>query len=297
MSYSTQSSQKHNNTFSTRQWLESLSRYELEARQPLDDNLKIATLVSGLRGNLQQHLLLSVETDFYLAKCERDSRELLQFNFRSQSYYRPHCLPSSWLTRRAGELPQTKAKRKRKRRQRQERRQPLQRKRKEQRKREARRVQQRKRKGDNKGGKGHYQGLNSWNQGGSRYYNKSSKRKRKRRKDECYYAVPNLQKAGDMYIVAANCWYKDFYLHYSSSWFRHYWSDTTLQHGSSYQRPTSSTYASRPTTTLQPAWTMHLQQLHASYYCTKSSSLKHCILPHNTRTSPTPHQSCLLRGD
>ena len=44
-----------------RQWLESLSRYELEARQPLDDNLKIATLVNGLRGNLQQHLLLSVK--------------------------------------------------------------------------------------------------------------------------------------------------------------------------------------------------------------------------------------------
>ena len=45
--------------FQYRQWLESLSRYELEARQPLDDNLKIATLVDGLQGNLQQHLLLS----------------------------------------------------------------------------------------------------------------------------------------------------------------------------------------------------------------------------------------------
>ena len=51
-------SQQH---FQSRQWLESLSRYELEARQPLDDNLKIATLVNGLRGNLQQHLLLSVK--------------------------------------------------------------------------------------------------------------------------------------------------------------------------------------------------------------------------------------------
>ena len=47
--------------FQYRQWLESLSRYELEARQALDDNLKIATLVDGLRGNLQQHLLLSVK--------------------------------------------------------------------------------------------------------------------------------------------------------------------------------------------------------------------------------------------
>ena len=35
--------------FQYRQWLESLSRYKLEARQPLDDNLKIATLVNGLR--------------------------------------------------------------------------------------------------------------------------------------------------------------------------------------------------------------------------------------------------------
>ena len=51
-------SQQH---FQYRQWLESLSRYELESRQPLDDNLKIATLVNGLRGNLQQHLLLSVK--------------------------------------------------------------------------------------------------------------------------------------------------------------------------------------------------------------------------------------------
>ena len=51
-------SQQH---FQYRQWLESLSRYELEARHPLDDNLKIATLVNGLRGNLQQHLLLSVK--------------------------------------------------------------------------------------------------------------------------------------------------------------------------------------------------------------------------------------------
>ena len=51
-------SQQH---FQCRQWLEALSRYELQSRQPLDDNLKIATLVNGLRGNLQQHLLLLVK--------------------------------------------------------------------------------------------------------------------------------------------------------------------------------------------------------------------------------------------
>ena len=85
-------SQQH---FQYRQWLESLSRYELEARQPLDDNLKIATLANGLRGNLQQHLLLSVKPTS--TKCERDSGELLQLNLCSQSYYRTHCLPSPWL--------------------------------------------------------------------------------------------------------------------------------------------------------------------------------------------------------
>ena len=51
-------SQQH---YQYRKWLETLSRYELEARQPLDDNLKIATLLNGLRGNLQQYLLLSVK--------------------------------------------------------------------------------------------------------------------------------------------------------------------------------------------------------------------------------------------
>ena len=77
-------SQQH---YQYRQWLELLSRYELEAQPPLDDNLKIATLVNGLRGNLQQQLLL--------AKCSRDSRELLQFYVRPESYYGSHCLPST----------------------------------------------------------------------------------------------------------------------------------------------------------------------------------------------------------
>ena len=44
-----------------RQWLELLGCYELEAAQSLDNNLKIAMLVNGLRGNLQQHLQLSVK--------------------------------------------------------------------------------------------------------------------------------------------------------------------------------------------------------------------------------------------
>ena len=80
-----------------RQWLELLSRYELEAAQPLDDNLKIATLINGLRGNLQQHLLFLVKPYIYLAKCSRDSGELLQLYVCSQSYYWSHCLPSAWF--------------------------------------------------------------------------------------------------------------------------------------------------------------------------------------------------------
>ena len=33
----------------------------MESAQPLDDNLKIATLVNGIHGNLQQHLLLRLK--------------------------------------------------------------------------------------------------------------------------------------------------------------------------------------------------------------------------------------------
>ena len=50
-------SQQH---YQCRQWLELLSRYEMESSRSLDDNLKMATLVNGLCGNLQQHLLLSL---------------------------------------------------------------------------------------------------------------------------------------------------------------------------------------------------------------------------------------------
>ena len=66
--------------FQYRQWLESLSRYELEARQPLGDNLKIATLVNGLRRQSTTTSVAVGQTDFHLAECERDSRELLQFS-------------------------------------------------------------------------------------------------------------------------------------------------------------------------------------------------------------------------
>ena len=52
-------SQQH---YQYRQWFELLSRFD--AAQPLDDNLKIATLVNGLRGNLRQHLLFSVKPTF-----------------------------------------------------------------------------------------------------------------------------------------------------------------------------------------------------------------------------------------
>ena len=90
-------SQQH---FQYRQWLESLSRYELEARQPLDDNLKIATLVNGLRGNLQQHLLLSVKP----TSTWQNVREIVE-NYYSSTFvpnpttghiaYLAHVLPRS----------------------------------------------------------------------------------------------------------------------------------------------------------------------------------------------------------
>ena len=59
-------SQQH---FQYRHWLESLSRYELEARQPLDDNLKIATLVNGLRGRQSTTTSVAVgQTDLPLGR-------------------------------------------------------------------------------------------------------------------------------------------------------------------------------------------------------------------------------------
>ena len=58
-----------------------------------------------------------------------------------------------------------------------------------------------------------------------------------------------------------------FYLHYSSGWFRHYWSDSAFQPRQSYYRPASCPHASRPTTTLQPTWTVYLRYLHAGYTC------------------------------
>ena len=87
-------SQQH---FQYRQWLESLSRYELEARQPLDDNLKIATLVNGLRWQTTTTSAVVGQTDFCMAECERDSGELLQLYLCSQSYHWSYCLPSTWL--------------------------------------------------------------------------------------------------------------------------------------------------------------------------------------------------------
>ena len=77
--------------YQRRQWLELLSRYELEAAQPLDDNLKIATFVNVLRGNLQQHLLRSVKP----TSTWRNVREIVENYYIStfaQSYY------STWFS-------------------------------------------------------------------------------------------------------------------------------------------------------------------------------------------------------
>ena len=123
---------------------------------------------------------------------------------------------------------------------------------------------------------------------------RTRKRKRKRRKGKCYYSMSYLQEvrtSGSQLLVLG------FYLHYRSCWFSYYWSDSALQHGPSYQRPTSSTDASRPTTSLQSTWTMHFRELHASHYSPKSSYLKFCIIHHDSTTSPTRHQPCLLQRD
>ena len=79
-------SQQH--YYQYRQWSELVTRYELETQRPLGQNLKIATLVNGLRGNLQQHLLLSVKPT--------STWQILQLYVCSQSYHRAHSLPSQW---------------------------------------------------------------------------------------------------------------------------------------------------------------------------------------------------------
>ena len=87
-------------------------------------------------------------------------------------------------------------------------------------------------KGYNEGGKGRYQGWNSWSQGGHNNNKGQGRRKRNRRKGKCYYVVSYLQ---EVWSRSSELLVQGLYLHYSSSWFRYYWSDTTLQHGSPRQ--------------------------------------------------------------
>ena len=42
------------------QWLIDISRYELETATPIEESIKIATVINNLRGAVHQHLLLSV---------------------------------------------------------------------------------------------------------------------------------------------------------------------------------------------------------------------------------------------
>ena len=196
-------SQQH---FQYRQWLESLSRYELEARQPLDDNLKIATLVNGLRGNLQQHLLLSVKP----TSAWQNVREIVE-NCYSSTFvpnpttgriaYLAHGSPEEQVNyvkgrrkgkgkgkggkgKKGGDHYKGKGKNKGK---------------------GKSGDNKGKGKGYNKGGKGYYQGWNSWSQGG--YNNKGQeKNKGKGGKTGATTQCHVCKKFGH---VAANCWYKD----------------------------------------------------------------------------------------
>ena len=193
--------------FQYRQWLESLSRYELEARQPLDDNLKIATLVNELRGNLQQHLLLSVKP----TSTWQNMREIVE-NYYSSTFvpnpatghiaYLAHGSPEDQQVnylkgrrkgkgkggkgKKGGDHYKGKGKGKGKGKQ-----------------------------GDNKGkgkgykgGKGYYQGWNSWSQGG--YNNNSNKGQGSGKgKGGKINATTQCHICKNFGHVAANCWYKD----------------------------------------------------------------------------------------
>ena len=251
-------SQQH---YQYRQWLAVLSRYELEARQPLDDNLKIATLVNGLRGNLQQHLLLSVKP----TSTWPNVREIVD-NYYSSTFvpnpttghiaYLAHGSPEDQVNyikgRRKGPGKGKGGKGKKG--------------------------------GDNYKGKGKRKGKGKqgdYNKGKGKGYNKGGerklprmefmeprrsrilpqqqqrtrKRKRKRRKGKCYYSMPRLQEVrtcGSQLLV------QGLYLHYSSCWFRHYWSET--QHYS-MDHPTND----QPPRDQRPIYNQHGQCVSGSY--------------------------------
>ena len=208
-------SQQH---FQYRQWLESLSRYELESRHPLDDNLKIATLVNGLRGNLQQHLLLSVKP----TSTWQNVREIVE-NYYSSTFvpnpttghiaYLAHGSPEEQLNyvkgrrkgkgkgkgkggkgKKGGDYHKGKGKNKGKG--------------------KTGDHNKGKGKGYNKGGKGYYQGWSSWSQGGYNNNNNNNnnnnkgqgKSKGKGGKAGATTQCHICKKFGH---VAANCWYKD----------------------------------------------------------------------------------------
>ena len=194
--------------FQYRQWLESLSRYELEARQPLDDNLQNSDIGQWTTRQSTTTSVTVGQTDLYMAECERDSRELLQFHLCSQSYYWSYCLPSSWFTRRAtSEL--LKGRRKGKGKGGKGKKGGDHNKGKGKSKGRGKQGDNKgKGKGYNKGGKGYYQGWNSWSQGG---YNNNSNKGQGRGKGKGGKTNTTTQchickKFGH---VAANSWYKD----------------------------------------------------------------------------------------
>ena len=173
---------------------------------------------------------LGTEANNYVRRLQRSTNGFEALRLMSLRYSGGQMLQNYQLLRE-------KRKRQRKRRQRQERRRPLQRKRKEQRKRKVRR-QQRKRKRIQQRRKRILPRMEFMES--RRIQQQQRTRKRKRRKDRSYYTMPCLQKVwtrGSQLLV------QGFYLHYSSCWFRYYWSDATLQHGPPCERPTSCPHA------------------------------------------------------
>ena len=53
----------------------------MESPRPLDDNLKVMTLVNGLRGNLQQHLLLSFKPTTTWSQVKEIVKNYYSFTF------------------------------------------------------------------------------------------------------------------------------------------------------------------------------------------------------------------------
>ena len=282
-------SQQH---FQYRQWLESLSRYELEARQPLDDNLKIATLVNGLRGNLQQHLLLSVKP----TSTWQNVREIVENYYSSTFVPNPTTGQIAYLAHGSPEeqVNYVKGRRKGKGRGKEAKARKEETTTKEKERAKAK-VSQETTKEKEKDTTKEEKDTTKDGIYGVKEDTTTAIKDKNRGKGGKTGATTQCHVCNKFGHVAANCWYKD-----STYTTAAVGLGTTVQpqHYSLDHPANDQPVALMPRDQLplyNPAWTVRLRCLHAQdYISAKSRYLKHCILHHYSRTCTTRHQLCSL---